>query len=158
MSSSIEDEHVEAPRRRPRWFSPALVGVILGGVAGLLVLPTPLPACAPPGASSEVVVRTFFERLGSSAATIEECWAPGRLMPDDLQAYLRASPPTTVTFVQAHEGRGQNSEILLAWETLLTWNGPPPGGWRADQARFIYLVRQNSPLRWIIIDTQPPLP
>ncbi len=143
-------------RDRPWWVVPALVGIALGGIVGFAVLPTPLPACSPVDAPSDVVVVRFLERLGSSEAAIKECWTPGRLSQKELQTYVRARPPKTISLVDHYVGQGYG-QVLIQWETVLTWNDGPPEGWRADEARFIVLARQDGPTRWTIEVTQPPL-
>lgn len=143
-------------RGRPWWFGPALIGIVLGGVVGFASLPTPLPACSPVDASSELVVLRFLERLGSSEAAIQECWTPGRLSQKELQTYLRARPPKTISLVNHYLGQG-DGRVLIQWETVLTWTDGPPEGWRADEPRFIMLARHDGPTRWTIELTQPPL-
>ncbi len=152
----IEDERADVRGKKPWWFSPALLGVFLGGFVGLLVLPTPLPPCAAPDVPSEVVTRRFLERLGSSADAIAECWSAGRLDPEELDNYVLAKPPASISFVTYAEGRGNNDEIYVQWNVALTWNGSPPRGWSADQSRWIMLVRHDNPTRWTIEQTHAP--
>jgi hypothetical protein len=136
---------------------PAILGAALGGLIGVVVLPTPLPACAAPNVSSEVVTQRFLERLGSSADSISECWTPGRLSAKELQTYVAAKPPTAVRLVRYGIGQGQNSEVYIQWVVALTWSGAPPEGW-PDEDRWITLLRHDNPTRWTVDSTVAPRP
>lgn len=130
-------------------------GIALGLTIGLAALPTS-PPCSPADAPSEVVVRRFLERLGSSESAILDCWTPGALRPKELQSYLHARPPKRVSLLNVYAGHS-DTQVLVQWEVSLTWDGPPPDGWQPDESRFIVLARQDRPVRWTIETTQPPL-
>lgn len=151
----IEDEYREVPVRRPWWFGPGLVGVALGGLLGLALLPTSLPPCSPPGGNSDIVVRRFLERLGSSVTAIEECWARESLGPEELRAYLDATRPTEVSLVPPSGttsfALGPNAPELAEWVVVPTWSGPPPRVWPNGKPISIQLLRPSGSTRWMIV-------
>jgi len=153
LTMRIEDEYREVAHRRPWWFSPGLVGVALGGLLGAALLPTLLPPCSPPGANSEIVVRRFLERLGSSAAAIEECWT-SESGPEELRAYLDATPPASISLVPYPGPHvfllGPNAPAYAHWLVKANWNGRPPAGWPNDEAISIHVLRPDGSGRWTI--------
>lgn len=154
---------VDEPTERPWWFVPALSGVLVGALIGAALVPSPRPPCSLPGTTSELVVRRFFERFGSSGEAIAECWTVGRLSAEERRAYVDARPPTTIAIVHVSEGPapgvtvvGPNEGIYERWELALVWAGSPPRGWARDQSRVIGLVGHDAPIRWTIQFTDAP--
>lgn len=156
----IEDDYRETAPARPWWFRPALVGVALGGIVGVVLLTPPAP-CSPPGANPEVVVRRFLARLGSSATAIEDCWTAGSLGPEELRAYLDATPPASTSLVPysgPEDGLilGPGAPAHAHWVVVPTWRGPPPRGWPSDGPISIQLLRPNGSDRWAIVAAGAP--
>jgi hypothetical protein len=151
----IDPDDVASIRRRPWWAIPGLAGVLVGGAIGFTLLPTPLPPCSPADAPSELVVQRFLERLGSSAASIQECWSPGKPTRDELETYVGARPPKTISLTSHSVGQG-GGRVLIQWHTVLTWSDRPPEGWHTDEPRLITLIRHDGPTRWTIEATDAP--
>jgi hypothetical protein len=102
-----------------------------------------------------MVVRRFLERLGSSATAIEDCWALGRLGPEELRAYLDATRPVSVSLLPDREPGtfllGPNAPDYAHWVAVTTWSGPSPRAWPSDEPISIQLLRPNGSDRWTIV-------
>jgi hypothetical protein len=144
--------------QRPWWFVPALIGALLGVIASVPSIETPVATpCALPGMSSDAVVARFLQRLGGSTSEIKDCWASGSLTVDMLDAYLTSRPPTSVSLVGSSDGPAPGVVILGAgapnyvrWEVRAVWNRGAPAGWTSGEAHVFRLIQHGSQGVWKI--------
>jgi hypothetical protein len=156
----ILDDQVDPVRRRPWWFSAALVGVMGGAIVGLFIARDALPPCTPPNAAPEIVVERFLARLGSSTDALRDCFTTGRPTDYELDMYAAAAPPASYRVGLIGVGRnGPNNSgdaSFTAIQVFASWRDGAPELWTRDDFRWIVLRRHEAPTRWTIDQTLAP--
>lgn len=131
-----------------------------GAVVGMFVAREPLPPCAPPSATPEIVVDRFLARMGSSTDALRDCFTIGRPTDYELEMYAAARPPVSYRIGAIAVGRsGPNSSgevTFTAIQVFALWQVGAPELWTRDDFRWIVLRRHEAPTRWTIDQTQPP--